>query len=211
MGFRHLITLELNTHRVTMSLRSLMIAGASALACAEEVVTQMAKGEVLGEYEVELVAHEDFVIPSPMEFSAGDFYYISRKEADHLTHEAGVGAHEFYQMVKPKFLGAHDPVAVSFWIISICMVAATVFFVYECLAVNDHWRTSLTVGALVTLVAAVHYFYMREYWVTYYQSPTVYRYIDWTITVPLQMIEFYLILSAVGKVPAGVFWRLLVV
>merc|ERR1711933_354434 len=38
-----------------------------------------------------------------------------------------------------------------------------------------------------------------------------YRYIDWTITVPLQMVEFYLILSAVQpNVSAGMFWRLLI-
>merc|ERR1711879_743718 len=74
-----------------------------------------------------------------------------------------------------------------------------------------HWKTSMNVGALVTLIAAVHYFYMREYWVTIHMSPIVYRYIDWSLTVPLQMIEFYLILSAVkpdlGK---GMFYRLLV-
>ncbi|MBT7563230.1 MAG: bacteriorhodopsin, partial [Porticoccaceae bacterium] len=40
-------------------------------------------------------------------------------------------------------------------------------------------------------------------------SPTEFRYIDWLLTVPLLMVEFYLILSAVTKVPAGVFWRLL--
>ena len=37
-----------------------------------------------------------------------------------------------------------------------------------------------------------------------------FRYIDWLITVPLLMIEFFLILSAIAKVPAGVFWRLMV-
>ena len=30
-------------------------------------------------------------------------------------------------------------------------------------------------------------------------SPTVYRYIDWLITVPLLMLEFYFVLSAVNK------------
>ena len=29
-------------------------------------------------------------------------------------------------------------------------------------------------------------------------SPLVYRYIDWLITVPLQVVEFYLILAAIG-------------
>merc|ERR1712151_85773 len=109
------------------------------------------------------------------------------------------------------FLDPNDPVAISFWIISIAMVAATFFFLMESTAVSFHWKTSLNVGALVTLVAAVHYFYMREYWVQLGSSPIVYRYIDWTITVPLQMVEFYLILSAVQpSIGAGMFWRLLV-
>ena len=63
------------------------------------------------------------------------------------------------------FLDPNDPVAISFWIISISMVAATVFFLVESTTVNVHWKTSMNVGALVTLVAAVHYFYMREFWV----------------------------------------------
>jgi len=108
------------------------------------------------------------------------------------------------------FLNPDDPVAISFWIISIAMVAATVFFLMESMAVGSHWKTSMNVGALVTLVAAVHYFYMREFWVQIHGSPIVYRYIDWTITVPLQMVEFYLILGAVKPdISPGMFWRLL--
>merc|ERR1719454_2813117 len=75
------------------------------------------------------------------------------------------------------FLDPTDPVAISFWIISISMVAATVFFLAEAFAVGFHWKTSMHVGALVTLVAAVHYFYMREFWVQIGSSPIVYRYI----------------------------------
>merc|ERR1711879_863508 len=94
---------------------------------------------------------------------------------------------------------------------SIAMVASTVFFLMESYSINAHRKTSLNVGALVTLIAGVHYFYMREYWVQIHMSPIVYRYIDWSLTVPLQMIEFYLILSAVkpdlGK---AMFYRLLV-
>jgi len=109
------------------------------------------------------------------------------------------------------FLNPNDGVAISFWIISISMVAATVSFLMESMSVSAHWKTSMNVGALVTLVAGVHYFYMREYWVTLHSSPILYRYIDWSITVPLQMIEFYLILSAVQpKISGMIFWRLLV-
>ena len=107
-------------------------------------------------------------------------------------------------------LDPSDGVGISFWIISIAMVAATVFFLMESLRVKGKWRTSLVVGALVTLVAAVHYFYMRDVWVSTGASPTVFRYVDWIITVPLQMIEFYLILAACTAIAGGVFWRLFV-
>ena len=43
-------------------------------------------------------------------------------------------------------------------------------------------------------------------WVATGETPTVYRYIDWLLTVPLQMIEFYLILAAIGLASAGMFW-----
>ena len=107
-------------------------------------------------------------------------------------------------------LDPSDGVGISFWIISISMVAATVFFLMESLRVKGKWRTSLVVGSLVTLVAAVHYFYMRDVWVSTGASPTVFRYVDWIITVPLQMIEFYLILAACTAIAGGVFWRLFV-
>ena len=107
-------------------------------------------------------------------------------------------------------LKSDDFVGISFWLISMALVAATVFFLIERDRVTAKWKTSLTVSGLVTLVAAVHYFYMREVWVTTGSTPTVFRYIDWLITVPLLMVEFYLILSAVKKVPVGVFWRLLI-
>merc|ERR1712196_650154 len=109
------------------------------------------------------------------------------------------------------FLNPTDHVAISFWIVSIAMVASTCFFLMESTSVGDHWKTSLNVGALVTLIAAVHYFYMREYWVQLQASPIVYRYIDWSLTVPLQMIEFFLILQAVKPdLGSGMFFRLLI-
>ena len=114
------------------------------------------------------------------------------------------------------FLQAGDFVGVSFWIVSVAMVAATVFFFYEGMSVKKEWRLSMTVAGLVTLVAGIHYYYMRDYWVASViagnaESPIVYRYIDWLITVPLLMIEFYIILKAVGaSVSSNSFWRLLV-
>jgi bacteriorhodopsin len=107
-------------------------------------------------------------------------------------------------------LAADDFVGISFWLISMALMASTVFFLWETQGVTAKWKTSLVVSGLVTFIAAVHYFYMREVWITTQATPTVYRYIDWLLTVPLLMIEFYLILRAIGVASAGIFWRLLI-
>ena len=107
-------------------------------------------------------------------------------------------------------LASDDFVGISFWVISMGMLAATAFFFLESGSVAAGWRTSIIVAGLVTGIAFIHYMYMRDVWVTTGESPTVYRYIDWLITVPLLMIEFYLILAAVGKANSGMFWRLLI-
>jgi bacteriorhodopsin len=113
-------------------------------------------------------------------------------------------------MDKMLLLDPSDYVGVSFWIISAAMVAATYFFYVERDRAVGKWKTSLTVAAMVTGIAAIHYFYMREVWVMTGDSPTVFRYVDWLLTVPLQIIEFYLILAAIAVVATGLFWRLLI-
>jgi bacteriorhodopsin len=108
-----------------------------------------------------------------------------------------------------------DNVAMTFWIATALMLASTVFFVLERQNVSDKWKTSMTVAALVTGVAWYHYTYMRDHWVITAaandgvgNSPLVLRYVDWLITVPLQVSEFYLILAAVGVASAALFFRL---
>ena len=102
-----------------------------------------------------------------------------------------------------------DFVGISFWLVSMAFFAATVFFFLERSSVPAGWRVSMTVAGLVTGIAFVHYMYMRDVWIATGDSPTVYRYIDWLITVPLQIIEFYLILRVCTNVGSGLFWKLL--
>ena len=107
-------------------------------------------------------------------------------------------------------LDPNDLVGVTFWIISAAMVAATYFFTVERDRAVGKWKTSLTVAAMVTGIAAIHYFYMRGVWIETGQSPLVFRYVDWLLTVPLQFVEFYLILAAITVVSAGLFWKLMI-
>ena len=97
-----------------------------------------------------------------------------------------------------------DFVGISFWIISMGMLAATAFLFLERGSVAINWRPSVTVAGLVTGIAFINYMYMRGAWVKTYQTGdtlTIYRY--------LEMVEFYLILAAVRKVSLNIFWRIL--
>ncbi len=96
----------------------------------------------------------------------------------------------------------------SFWLATAIMLASTVFFFVERSDVSSKWKTSLTVAGLVTGIAFWHYLRMSDMNAAG-EATTVYRYVDWLITVPLQIVEFYLILAAVTAVTSGLFWRLL--
>ena len=106
-------------------------------------------------------------------------------------------------------LAPGDYVGFTFFIGSMAMLAATVFFFLEMGNVAGKWRTSLLISGLITFIAAVHYFYMRDFWVTNQTSPTEFRYIDWILTVPLMCVEFYLILKAFGA-KMDLLWKMIV-
>ena len=110
----------------------------------------------------------------------------------------------------------------TFFIGSVSMLAATVWFLMQHGQVDKKFKDSMLVAALITGIAAVHYFYMREQWVLGFEasqaagitpeaaeaalkaaSPTELRYIDWILTVPLMVVEFAL-LTGVGM--RKLFW-----
>ncbi|MEC8379902.1 MAG: bacteriorhodopsin, partial [Myxococcota bacterium] len=97
-----------------------------------------------------------------------------------------------------NMLAAGDFVGFSFFIGSMAMLASTVFFFSERSSVEGKWRLSLTVSGLITGIAAVHYLYMRDFWISTGTSPTEFRYIDWILTVPLMCVEFYLLTKPYG-------------
>ncbi len=112
---------------------------------------------------------------------------------------------------KPLFLASlqsGDYVGFTFFIGSMAMMAASVFFFFEMNNVEGKWRTSLLVSGLITFIAAVHYYYMRDFWIENGVSPTELRYIDWILTVPLMCVEFYLILKAFGA-KVGLLWKMI--
>jgi bacteriorhodopsin len=101
-----------------------------------------------------------------------------------------------------------DYVGFTFFVGCMAMMAASVFLFLSINSVDKKWRTSLIVSGLITFIAAVHYWYMRDYWASNGESPTFFRYVDWILTVPLMCVEFYLILKVAGA-KKSLMWRLI--
>ena len=100
-----------------------------------------------------------------------------------------------------------DGTGFTFWLGAMAMMAASVFFFLSMNSVDAKWRTSLLVSGLITFIAAVHYMYMRDAHAAG-DSTTVFRYVDWILTVPLMCVEFYLILKVAGATKAHM-WKLI--
>lgn len=100
-------------------------------------------------------------------------------------------------------------VAFTFFVGCMAMLAASVFFFFEVSNTDKKWRTSVLVSGLITFIAAVHYYYMRDYYLVTGQSPTFFRYVDWLLTVPLMCVEFYLITKKAGAT-IGLLWKLVI-
>ena len=99
-------------------------------------------------------------------------------------------------------------VAFTFFVGTMAMMAASVFFFFELNNVPQKWRTSVLVSGLITFIAAVHYYYMRGYNLDTGESPVFFRYVDWILTVPLMCVEFYLITKKAGG-KTGLLWKLI--
>lgn len=88
-----------------------------------------------------------------------------------------------------------------FWVGFVGMAAGTLYFLIERNSLAPEYRSTATVAALVTFVAAIHYYFMKQ---AVGESgllseidgfPTEIRYIDWLVTTPLLLIKFPLLLG----------------
>src|SRR5210317_1254294 len=103
----------------------------------------------------------------------------------------------------------NDYVSFTFFAGYMAMLAASVFFFFERSRVSDEWKTSMLVSGLITGIAAVHYYYMRDFYQATGDNPTALRYIDWTLTVPLMCVEFYLLTKVAGATKS-LMWKLII-
>lgn len=112
-------------------------------------------------------------------------------------------------LLVPTKMLADDYVGFTFFVGCMAMMAASAFFFLSMNSFDKKWRTSILVSGLITFIAAVHYWYMRDYWAVVGESPTFFRYVDWVLTVPLMCVEFFLILKVAGA-KKSLMWRLII-
>ncbi len=114
----------------------------------------------------------------------------------------------YFKLLGVLPIATNNYVAFTFFIGTMAMMAAAVFFFFEMSNVDKKWRTSILVSGLITFIAAVHYYYMRGYNLDTGESPVFFRYVDWILTVPLMCVEFYLITRKAGA-KIGLLWQLI--
>ncbi|MBC7721312.1 MAG: bacteriorhodopsin [Pedobacter sp.] len=114
----------------------------------------------------------------------------------------------YHNLLEIHVISNDNYVAFTFFVGCMAMLAASVFFFFEVGNTDKKWRTSVLVSGLITFIAAVHYYYMRDYNLATGQSPTFFRYVDWILTVPLMCVEFYLITKKAGA-KIGLLWKLI--
>ena len=102
----------------------------------------------------------------------------------------------------------NDYIGFTFFVGCMAMMAASAFFFLSLNQFDKKWRTSVLVSGLITFIAAVHYFYMKDYWASFGESPTFFRYVDWILTVPLMCVEFFLILKVAGA-KKDLLWKMI--
>ncbi len=123
----------------------------------------------------------------------------------HLLTNGG-GHQALLELFKANDLSSYT--AFTFFVGTMAMMAAAAFFFLEMRNVPERWRTSVLVSGLITFIAAVHYYYMRDFFTETGESPVFFRYVDWLLTVPLMCVEFYLITKKAGA-KMGLLWKLI--
>jgi sensory rhodopsin len=76
--------------------------------------------------------------------------------------------------------------------------------------VSPRWRLPVALSSVVPLVGVIHYALSSLVWLVAHDMPVVYRYVDWMVATPIQVLVLYFVIHTVANVPTGLFWRLLV-
>lgn len=73
---------------------------------------------------------------------------------------------------------------------------------------NEKWRVPLAMVGVAALASSLDYVGATSLWLTAHKTSGGIRFSAWFTVHPLQVAAIYFFVSALGKVPVGVFWRM---
>jgi bacteriorhodopsin len=104
---------------------------------------------------------------------------------------------------------AADVASGTFLLLLVAMAATTVLLIMGGGWVSPRWKLPIALASLVTLVGTIHYLIAGAVWLFSQQMPIIYRYVDWLVANPIQVLCLYFLIGTAAAVPVGLFWRLL--
>jgi bacteriorhodopsin len=103
-----------------------------------------------------------------------------------------------------------DVASATFLLLAAAMAATTVLMLMGGAWVAPRWRLPVALSSLVPLVGFLHYAIVCVVWLQAHEMPVVFRYVDWMIAAPIQVLTLYFFIHTIASAPTGLFWRLLI-
>ncbi|MCV6547453.1 MAG: bacteriorhodopsin-like [Cohaesibacter sp.] len=104
-----------------------------------------------------------------------------------------------------------DLTAASYSAAFLGLAATAVLLLMGTAWVGRAYKIAVALCALAATVGALALFDARSAWAVSQQVPVVYHYVGWIVSMPLQIMALFFLVSSWGKLTAGLFWRLLIV
>ncbi len=112
--------------------------------------------------------------------------------------------------MSPAAIAPSDVASGSFLLLAVAMPATAILLLMSGSWVSPRWKLPIALASLVAIVGSIHYMVASAVWIISQQMPVVYRYVDWMVTVPIQVLSLYFFIRTVAPVSVGLFWRLIV-
>jgi bacteriorhodopsin len=113
--------------------------------------------------------------------------------------------------MEPKILQSTDVTGGTFLLALAGVAGSAVLLFLGSGWVAKKWKIPVSLVGIACLIATGYYVLASNIWLHSGQMPVIYRYIDWIITIPVQVVTLYFFIAVIAQPPLGIFWRLLVV
>lgn len=87
----------------------------------------------------------------------------------------------------------NDWLGISFNFAKFSLAGSSLFFLVDSRSVPQEWVTAMTLMSVVCAMSFLNYIFMHDIWDTKNVLLSSIRYMDWFITVPLQIMQFWIV------------------